>query len=370
MSLSCRRVALTLVVVSPVLAASVAVMAAVGVTERPARRPSARVAAPRRSASGAWRPAVTPPRRARSDRCLTGAGTGTSMPFASPEQATAARGARGTVVESLGRVWLYTIAEEGWTATGGDLVAVIGPLDVTARRGLHGALHGGGVPARLGQRCHRASPSRIGSVVRAERHAVPRNAQRPDHGQRRQRRPGPGRLADGDLRGRAADATGTGARPPSHPPSATRCRSIIKPSTVRRLRTGSRRACARSDGGHRRGARPLSSRDGTAGASIAAQARVDPRRVALESRTIPATTVPGARVDPFAHVPPGVQRDVQPGSVDHHRAPLQPDHRYRRSRRGRRPSTHRRGGPPLTELSARLGRSRRTPGPTRWRATC
>jgi hypothetical protein len=33
----------------------------------------------------------------------------------------------------------------------------------------------------------------------------------------------------------------------------------------------------------------------------------------LVSRTIPATTEPGARVDPFGHVPVGVQRDPQPG---------------------------------------------------------
>ena len=30
-------------------------------------------------------------------------------------------------------------------------------------------------------------------------------------------------------------------------------------------------------------------------------------------RTIPASTTPGARVDPFAHIPPGTQTDVQPG---------------------------------------------------------
>lgn len=33
----------------------------------------------------------------------------------------------------------------------------------------------------------------------------------------------------------------------------------------------------------------------------------------LVSRTIPAGTAPGVRVDPFAHVPVGVQRDPQPG---------------------------------------------------------
>lgn len=33
----------------------------------------------------------------------------------------------------------------------------------------------------------------------------------------------------------------------------------------------------------------------------------------LVSRTIPATSEPGARVDPFGHVPVGRQRDPQPG---------------------------------------------------------
>lgn len=48
--------------------------------------------------------------------------------FSSREGADAARGARGTVVESLGRIWLFTIAPAGWRAAGGDHVATIGPL--------------------------------------------------------------------------------------------------------------------------------------------------------------------------------------------------------------------------------------------------
>jgi hypothetical protein len=39
-----------------------------------------------------------------------------------------AKGPQGTVVESFGRVWLLTIAEEGWRPQGGDRVAQIGPL--------------------------------------------------------------------------------------------------------------------------------------------------------------------------------------------------------------------------------------------------
>ncbi len=47
------------------------------------------------------------------------------------EAAEAVKGQRGTVVESFGTVWLYTIAEEGWRPPGGERVAVIGPLTIT-----------------------------------------------------------------------------------------------------------------------------------------------------------------------------------------------------------------------------------------------
>jgi hypothetical protein len=39
-----------------------------------------------------------------------------------------ARGPRGTVVESLGQIWLFTIAEEGWRPATGRRVVEIGPL--------------------------------------------------------------------------------------------------------------------------------------------------------------------------------------------------------------------------------------------------
>jgi quercetin dioxygenase-like cupin family protein len=45
-------------------------------------------------------------------------------------EAEAAKGSRGTVVESLGKVWLFTIGEAGWRAPGGVRVAEIGPLHV------------------------------------------------------------------------------------------------------------------------------------------------------------------------------------------------------------------------------------------------
>lgn len=50
--------------------------------------------------------------------------------YPSRAAAEAAKGPRGTVVESLGRVWLFTVAEAGWRPPpgGGERVAAIGPL--------------------------------------------------------------------------------------------------------------------------------------------------------------------------------------------------------------------------------------------------
>jgi quercetin dioxygenase-like cupin family protein len=47
--------------------------------------------------------------------------------------AEAAKGPRGTVVESLGKIWLFTIDLEAWRANGGERVAAIGPLPVDAQ---------------------------------------------------------------------------------------------------------------------------------------------------------------------------------------------------------------------------------------------
>jgi quercetin dioxygenase-like cupin family protein len=43
-----------------------------------------------------------------------------------------AKGPQGTVVESLGKVWLLTIADAGWRPHGGERIAEIGPLSITA----------------------------------------------------------------------------------------------------------------------------------------------------------------------------------------------------------------------------------------------
>ena len=46
--------------------------------------------------------------------------------------AAAARAPRSTVVESLGRVWLFTIVSADWRSRGGERVARIGPLPLVA----------------------------------------------------------------------------------------------------------------------------------------------------------------------------------------------------------------------------------------------
>jgi len=51
--------------------------------------------------------------------------------YATRSAADAAKGPRGTVVESLGRVWLLTVDTAGWRPSGGERVAEIGPLPVT-----------------------------------------------------------------------------------------------------------------------------------------------------------------------------------------------------------------------------------------------
>jgi len=46
--------------------------------------------------------------------------------------AEAAKQARGTVVESLGKVWLFTIADADWRPAGGERTAKIGPLPLSS----------------------------------------------------------------------------------------------------------------------------------------------------------------------------------------------------------------------------------------------
>jgi quercetin dioxygenase-like cupin family protein len=50
--------------------------------------------------------------------------------FATRDEAQAARGENGTVVEAFGQVWLLTIADSSWHERAGTHVATIGPLPV------------------------------------------------------------------------------------------------------------------------------------------------------------------------------------------------------------------------------------------------
>ncbi len=51
--------------------------------------------------------------------------------FPSRVAAENARPVRGTIVESLGRVWLFTMAEADWRPASGNFVARVGPIPVT-----------------------------------------------------------------------------------------------------------------------------------------------------------------------------------------------------------------------------------------------
>jgi hypothetical protein len=74
--------------------------------------------------------------------------------FTSPSAADSAKARRSTVVRSLGRIWLFTIAERGWRPASGKPIAVVGPLplvDADAfaavymegvfKPGMHSAVH-------------------------------------------------------------------------------------------------------------------------------------------------------------------------------------------------------------------------------------
>jgi hypothetical protein len=47
-------------------------------------------------------------------------------------EAVAAKASRSAVVKSLGKTWLLTIADEGWRPVGGERIAEIGPLPISA----------------------------------------------------------------------------------------------------------------------------------------------------------------------------------------------------------------------------------------------
>ena len=52
--------------------------------------------------------------------------------YPSRAEAETAKGSPGTIVEAMGKVWLFTITEAGWRPSGGQRAAQIGPLPVSA----------------------------------------------------------------------------------------------------------------------------------------------------------------------------------------------------------------------------------------------
>ena len=86
--------------------------------------------------------------------------------YATRAAATAAKGARGTIVEAFGKVWLFTIQEDkDWRPAGGSHVASIGPLPVTAGTRYTAQYTGSAAAAR--HDLARPSSSGTGSLVRA-----------------------------------------------------------------------------------------------------------------------------------------------------------------------------------------------------------
>jgi hypothetical protein len=74
--------------------------------------------------------------------------------FTTQAAADAAKAPRSTVVRSLGRIWLFTIAGAGWRPAGGERIAVAGPLPLVEadtyaavymegvfQPGMHSAVH-------------------------------------------------------------------------------------------------------------------------------------------------------------------------------------------------------------------------------------
>ena len=71
--------------------------------------------------------------------------------------AEAAKGQHGTVVESFGTVWLYTIAEEGSRPSAGERVAVIGPLTIVPSESYTARYMEAVFPTGIKTRIHRHS---------------------------------------------------------------------------------------------------------------------------------------------------------------------------------------------------------------------
>jgi hypothetical protein len=95
--------------------------------------------------------------------------------FPTRSAAEAEKGARGSVVEAFGKVWLLTIAEQGWRAQGGERVAEIGPIPLQQATGFTAMYMEVTFAGRLGRT---AQAFRSEVVVHPERRTMPGNAKR------------------------------------------------------------------------------------------------------------------------------------------------------------------------------------------------
>ena len=94
--------------------------------------------------------------------------------FPNRKSAEKARPVRGTIVESFGKVWLFTMAQDSWRPPSGDFVALVGPIPLNP--GMHTAPHRHPGPEAwfvlTGAQCLE-TPDGI-TVVRAGRSAIVR----------------------------------------------------------------------------------------------------------------------------------------------------------------------------------------------------
>jgi hypothetical protein len=91
--------------------------------------------------------------------------------------AEAAKGPQGSVVEALGKIWLFTVANAGWRPPGGVRIAEIGPLFVKSGE-RYTALYAEGI-----SKCRRRDTGASSSRARGLVHDGRRNVCRDTRGQ-------------------------------------------------------------------------------------------------------------------------------------------------------------------------------------------
>lgn len=80
--------------------------------------------------------------------------------FPSRTSAENARPVRGTIVESFGKVWLFTMADADWRPASGDFVARVGPLPLTPGKPYTARYHEATFVAGMQTATHRSEGAR------------------------------------------------------------------------------------------------------------------------------------------------------------------------------------------------------------------